>query len=305
MKIGAEIDVRESDGKVYQATVLKMEGSKCFIHYKGWASSWDEWLEIPEEKGSSEKEQKEKVSTKKVPAKSDKRKHSTSSSASSGSSPNQNEPPPKKLKPEVVSEIEASNDVEVSMTTPLNQSQDLGKSAPPSDTRESPSQEETKSTPTVATSSKATPVQKTSSKKAHTPDGRQKTIMSFFKKFNPASQKSPQLKSKVEEDNDEVEILEKVSPQKLDKKDGEKELDKKAEAKVVSSPLGFFKLAEEEVALKEGERSAKFTCQHCKMTFSNMLTWKSHEDGHIQVGSRQDHLQFSSRTCKWVVLSNI
>ena len=286
MKIGAEIDVRESDGKVYQATVLKMEGSKCFIHYKGWAPSWDEWLTIPEEKESSEKEQKEKVSTKKVPAKSDKRKHSTSSSASSGSSPNQNEPPPKKLKPEVVSEIdEASNAVEVSMTTPLNQSQDLGKSAPPSDTRESPSQEEAKSTPTVATSSKATPVQKTSSKKAHTPDGRQKTIMSFFKKFDPASQKSPQLKSKVEEDNDEVEILEKVSPQKLDKKDGEKELDKKAEAKVVSSPLGFFKLAEEEVALKEGERSAKFTCQHCKMTFSNMLTWKSHEDGHIQVGS--------------------
>merc|ERR1712130_935079 len=60
----------------------------------------------------------------------------------------------------------------------------------------------------------------------------------------------------------------------------EKELVKKAENKVVSSPIGFFKLSEEEVKVKE--KSAKFTCQHCKMTFSNMLTWKSHEDGHIQ-----------------------
>ena len=91
MKVGAEIDVRESDGKVYKATVLKMEGANCFIHYKGWAASWDEWLKIPEE--SSEQEQKEEVSTKKVPAKSDKRKHSTSSSASSSCSPNQKEPP--------------------------------------------------------------------------------------------------------------------------------------------------------------------------------------------------------------------
>merc|ERR1719489_692778 len=52
--------------------------------------------------------------------------------------------------------------------------------------------------------------------------------------------------------------------------------------KVVSSPLGFFKLADEETKHKEVERTAKFTCQHCKMTFSNMLTWKSHEDGHVQ-----------------------
>ena len=83
-----------------------------------------------------------------------------------------------------------------------------------------------------------------------------------------------------------MEILEKVSPRKLDKKDREeKELNKKTDNKVVSSPIGFFKLTEEEVKVKE--KSAKFTCQHCKMTFSNMLTWKSHEDGHIQVRSTQ------------------
>ena len=95
--MGAEIDVKESDGKVYQASVLKLEGSKCLVHFKGWASSWDEWLEIPEQSESIGKEVK--VLSQKAPAKSDKRKHSSSSSASSSSSPNQNEPQPKKLKP--------------------------------------------------------------------------------------------------------------------------------------------------------------------------------------------------------------
>ena len=291
MNIGAEIDVKESDGKVYQATVLKMESSKCLVHFKGWASSWDEWLDIPEQSESIEKEgkTKEKVLSQKAPVKSDKRKHSSSYSASSSSSPNQNEPPIKKLKPEVVSEIDISKDAQVSMSTPLNHSLDesLVKSATSSGISETPSQEQTKSTPTEASSSKASPVQKTSSKKAPTPDERQKTILSFFKKFDPAARKSPQLKPKksakqVEEVSDEVKILEKVSPKKiLEQKSGEKELTKKVD--VVSSSLGFFKLAEEETKHKEVERTAKFTCQHCKMTFSNMLTWKSHEDGHVQV----------------------
>ena len=283
VNVGAEIEVRESDGKVYQATVRKVEGSKCLVHYKGWASSWDEWLKIPGDEASSEKEEKEKVLTKKAPAKSEKRKHSTSSSTSGCSPNNQNEPPPKKLKPEVVSEIE------VSISTPLDQSVDEGP-AKSASVSESPAQEQTKSTPAAATSSKAFQAQKTSSKKAPTPDARQKTIMSFFKRFDPASPNSQQPKSKKiskqeEEDSDEVEILEKVSPQKIDdKKSEEKELNKKnAEIKVVSSSLGFFKLADEDPKQKE---SAKFTCQHCKMTFSNMLTWKSHEDGHIQVRSR-------------------
>ena len=287
--MGAEIDVKESDGKVYQASVLKLEGSKCLVHFKGWASSWDEWLEIPELSESIGKEVK--VLSQKAPAKSDKRKHSSSSSASSSSPPNQNEPQPKKLKPEGVSEIDISKDVEVSMSTPpLNNSLDesLNKTATSSEISETPAQEQTKSVPTVASSSKAFPIQKTSSKKASNPDERQKTILSFFKKFDPAARTPPQLKSKkimklVEEDSDEVKILEKVSPQKmLDQKGEEKELAKKVE--VVSSPLGFFKLAGEEIKHKEVEKSsAKFTCQHCKMTFSNMLTWKSHEDGHVQV----------------------
>ena len=290
--MGAEIDVKESDGKVYQATVMKLEGSKCLVHFKGWASSWDEWLEIPEQSESIEEEVKlgERVLSKKAPAKSDKRKHSSSSSASSRNSPNQNEPQPKKLKPEGVSEIDISKDVEVSMSTPLNNSLDesLVKSATSIEISEISAQEQIKSVPTVASSSKASPIQKTSSKKASNHDERQKTILSFFKKFDPAARKSTQLKSKktmklVEEDSNEVKILEKVSPQKIsDQKGEEKELAKKVE--VVSSPLGFFKLAEEEIKHKEVEKSsAKFTCQHCKMTFSNMLTWKSHEDGHVQV----------------------
>merc|ERR1719193_1411159 len=138
------------------------------------------------------------------------------------------------------------------MSTPLNNSLDesLDKSATSSQISETPAQEQIKSVPTVASSSKASPIQKTSSKKVPTPDERQKTILSFFTKFDPAARKSPQLKSKktmklVEEDSDEVKILEKVSPQKiLDQKVEEKELAKKVE--VVSSPLGFFKLAGEE-----------------------------------------------------------
>merc|ERR1719193_818048 len=114
------------------------------------------------------------------------------------------------------------------MSTPLNNSLDesLDKSATSSQISETPAQEQTKSVPTVASSSKTSPIQKTSSKKASNPDERQKTILSFFKKFDPAARKSPQLKSKkimklVEEDSDEVKILEKVSPQKmLDQKGG-------------------------------------------------------------------------------------
>ena len=296
MKVGAEIDVKESDGNTYQANVLKVEGSKCLVHYKGWASSWDEWLEIPKDGEGLVKEIKstEKVSKSKAPAKSDKRKHSDSTSSSSSCSSDQREPPLKKLKPEVVSELETSSkDVEVSLGsgTPLDQSldQSLTKSASSSDISETSTQKKNIFTPSAASSSKATPVPKTSSKKTATPDEKQqKTILSFFTRFNPASQKKPQLKSaktpkQVDEDSDEVEILEKVSPTKMDNKAEEKKADKKAETNVVSSPLGFFRLAEGEEKEKEEKKGGKFTCQHCKITFSNMLTWKSHEDGHTQV----------------------
>ena len=31
-------------GQWYPATVLKVEGNKCFIHYDGYGSNWDEWV---------------------------------------------------------------------------------------------------------------------------------------------------------------------------------------------------------------------------------------------------------------------
>ena len=105
MKPGAEIDVKESDKKVYKANVLKVEGSKCFIHYKGWAASWDEWLDIPEECEGSDEEVKLEEKVVEQKSNSDKRKHSSSSSVSSTCSAKEKEPPLKKLKPNSVSDI--------------------------------------------------------------------------------------------------------------------------------------------------------------------------------------------------------
>lgn len=33
-------------GKYYPATVKQVKGDKYFIHYDGWADSWDEWITI-------------------------------------------------------------------------------------------------------------------------------------------------------------------------------------------------------------------------------------------------------------------
>ena len=282
MKPGAEIDVKESDGKVYKANVLKVEGSKCFIHYKGWASSWDEWLDIPEECEGSDEEVKLEEKVVEQKSNSDKRKHSSSSSVSSTCSAKEKEPPLKKLKPNSVSELEISRDVEVAISTPPNRSLDESQNndLPNDDLVKSKSHD--LSTPKHAISSSSSSLaQKTSTKKVVKPDEKQKTILSFFKKFNPAPQKSPKqtmkkAQNQMEETSDEIEILEKVSPEENGKK-----ADEKAEKTMVSSPIGFFKL--DGGGAREREKSAKFTCQHCKMTFSNMLTWKSHEDGHIQV----------------------
>ena len=280
MKPGAEIDVKESDGKVYKANVLKAEGSKCLIHYKGWAASWDEWLDIPEEGEGPDEEVKLKENV--VELNSDKRKHSSSSSVSSTCSAKEKEPPLKKLKPNSVSELEISKDAEVAISTPPNRSLDESQNndLPNDDLVKSKSHEI--STPKQAiSSSSSSSAQKTSTKKVVKPDEKQKTILSFFKKFNPAPQKSPKqtmtkAQNQMEETSDEIEILEKVSQEENGKK-----ADEKAEKTMVSSPIGFFKLDGGEA--REREKSAKFTCQHCKMTFSNMLTWKSHEDGHVQV----------------------
>lgn len=34
----------EWKGSWYPATVLKVNGDQCFIHYKGYGSNWDEWV---------------------------------------------------------------------------------------------------------------------------------------------------------------------------------------------------------------------------------------------------------------------
>ena len=42
-KVKQKIKV-ESSGSWYDATILKIDGDKYFIHYDGWADSWDEWV---------------------------------------------------------------------------------------------------------------------------------------------------------------------------------------------------------------------------------------------------------------------
>ena len=114
--------MKESDGKVYKANVLKVEGSKCLIHYKGWATSWDEWLDIPEDCEILDNEVK--LRGVEIKTNSDKRRHSSSSSVSSTCSAKEKEPPLKKLKPNSVSELEISKDAEVAISTPPNRSLD-------------------------------------------------------------------------------------------------------------------------------------------------------------------------------------
>merc|ERR1712129_401105 len=158
---------------------------------------------------------------------------------------------------------------------------------------------------------------------------KQSSIRSFFSRFKPDAGGSPELKKKknigemekedmrrkleerLQDSGDEIEILEKVTPKKEEKEEG---------AKVVNSSLGFFKLAdssskgkEKEEEVKEKEKSeeakekesvvekapsTKFACQHCKMTFSNMITWKAHENGHVQTSPSCTlcDLKFTSET---------
>lgn len=42
-KVGDKADVLWK-GKWYPATVKKVKGSECFIHYTGYSKSWDEWV---------------------------------------------------------------------------------------------------------------------------------------------------------------------------------------------------------------------------------------------------------------------
>lgn len=41
--VGDKVSVQWK-GQWYPATVLKVDNNKCFIHYDGYASSWDEWV---------------------------------------------------------------------------------------------------------------------------------------------------------------------------------------------------------------------------------------------------------------------
>eukprot|EP00466_Bigelowiella_natans_P009329 jgi/Bigna1/137334/aug1.38_g12042 len=49
--VGDVVDVRDKYGKWYEADILKLHANRrMFVHYHGWNSRWDEWVELPSER---------------------------------------------------------------------------------------------------------------------------------------------------------------------------------------------------------------------------------------------------------------
>ena len=148
-------------------------------------------------------------------------------------------------------------------------------------------------------------------------DEKQRSILSFFAKF------SPKVGSEIKSPQKQVESP--GSPSlRAAKSPVKNTVMKTPEKKVISSPIGYFKVDEEisirtpvknltdkmreewddteSVVNDEDEKKcdsskevlgdetslskikeipkSKFQCQYCKITFSNLLSWKSHENAH-------------------------
>lgn len=48
LKIGQWVDVKDSVNQWLEAQVIKVNESemKVFVHYNGWSSRWDEWIDM-------------------------------------------------------------------------------------------------------------------------------------------------------------------------------------------------------------------------------------------------------------------
>lgn len=47
--VGDELDAKDKVGKWYESLVREVKGGQVFVHYKGWASKWNEWLSVDDE----------------------------------------------------------------------------------------------------------------------------------------------------------------------------------------------------------------------------------------------------------------
>jgi hypothetical protein len=44
------VDAKDMIGKWYESTILAVKDSEVFVHYEGWSSAWDEWLDVSGER---------------------------------------------------------------------------------------------------------------------------------------------------------------------------------------------------------------------------------------------------------------
>lgn len=152
-------------------------------------------------------------------------------------------------------------------------------------------------------------------KKDHS-DEKQRSILSFFAKFSPKVGSETKSPKKQVESPGSPNLRAVKSPVKS-------VVMKTPEKKVISSPIGYFKVDEEisirtpvknmtdkmrqewddtesivsddhdekcDISKEDGDETSisgqkeipksKFQCQYCKITFSNLLSWKSHENSH-------------------------
>jgi len=121
------------------------------------------------------------------------------------------------------------------------------------------------------------------SKLSPSSDSKQSSILSFFSRFKPKEGGSP-LSPKLED------IINQSK-----NSDEEDKIVKKEDKTIIKSNVGFFKINEEleseisDCPLKAAQKSGitnSFICQYCKMTFTNALTWKSHEYSHETKASK-------------------
>jgi hypothetical protein len=264
--VGGPVQVMEG-GQLYAAKVLQLEAGRCLVHYKGWAAKWDTWLERPGQEGEDgvscqssveedvqgeggqvegvNKEEAQKEGAKKDKEAGQKGEKAEKTTAKEKAAPAKRKPsaggeegqgpPAKKLRP--------------SVTAPGPESE--GETPKPAK-RDS------------ASSGKKGPT---------TSDEKQSSILSFFKRFKPTVDGSPELKEKksmkrkiedlLNESSDQVEILEKVTPTKV-------------ETKVVSSSVGFFKLDSADIDISKED----FKCDLCGAEFSDSGKLAGHQESH-------------------------
>ena len=50
LQVGSECDACDAENEWITVTILNINGTQVKIHYNGWSSTWDEWLDISSER---------------------------------------------------------------------------------------------------------------------------------------------------------------------------------------------------------------------------------------------------------------